>query len=194
MGYSIELYGLDWQKLGRVFGSGDRELYEAVVQKEGPRLSVASDAELKAAWERALGELLLGDLGRELAALGADAKARAPQEASDATALAVAAVIRNQGEPIGDLRHSSVSGQYFRETFLAHDAPRALNTSVDLLLLVSRPLFGLTHSGFPSWGGLRQSEVRAALGGHTLRRWRAGGRKTSARTRAFRCGRLVSSV
>jgi hypothetical protein len=166
MGYSIELYALNWDHLASVFGSGDKALLESILSRQGPKLFFRDSLE-KTNWEQQLTDLLLGAAGRRLA-LDQPANAQVT-EVSDAFALALTAIIRQRGEFIASLQHSSMAGSHFREDFLANSAARALGTSSELLLfLVDRPLFGLHHSGFPSWGGLQKTEIDTLLEKVTL--------------------------
>jgi len=160
MGYSIELYNLDCKDLGRTFASGDAALLQEVRTGQGAVLHFQDDPDFRAEWDARLQDLLIGNSGKVLAAHGCDPKQESAPEVSDAMALAFVAVVRVKGEFIGELRHSSMTGRSFREEFLAKDAPEALGTSVDLFNLMSRPLFGIQHEDYPSWGGLTIEEIR----------------------------------
>jgi len=76
----------------------------------------------------------------------------------------MAGIIRTVGDRVGEMEHVTRSGEFFRDDFLGKEAPAVLRTSVSLGLLVSRPLFGLTHELYPSWGGLTKAEIAAVLG------------------------------
>lgn len=152
MGYAVELYACDWADLQAVLGAGDTGFLDAVRRDQGPGLAHLPMAE----WDAALRDLLLLPAAQR----AGSKSAQAGPETSDAGALAWAAVIRQRGELIGRLQHSSMAGRAFREEFLAKLAPAALSTALDLAaLLTSRTLFGLWHAAYPSWGGLTRAEI-----------------------------------
>src|SRR5947209_2935169 len=118
MGYSLELYNVSWRELRTVLGSSDSALFDAVKSRQGPKLFLEGASPSRNEWAEALSDLLLGPTGRFAATWSPDGDAGSAVEASRALALAFVAVIRETGEFIGSLQHSSASGQTFREGFL----------------------------------------------------------------------------
>ena len=165
MGYMLEFYSLPWAGLGAALGSGDAGLLQRARELQRSQMEdVAADLPAGREWEGALEDLIGGDLGRRLR--GRDALGQGePEEASQAAAVAMAALVRALGERLGGLSHRTRGGDVFREDFLGGQAQTALHPPVDLRLLTQRPLFGLVHSGYPSWGGLAAAEARAIVTG-----------------------------
>lgn len=165
MSYMLEMYSLDWNALGAVFGSGNKQLVKQVDEQFGEQFFRASPAaeHERAVWRGTLDALIAGRRGHALAARGPVATG-APEQVTDSTALAMAGIIRVSGGRVGEMEHSSSSGDFFRDEFLAAEAPAILRTQVNLGLLLSRPLFGIEHELSPSWGGLTKAEVAAVLG------------------------------
>ena len=99
------------------------------------------------------------------------AAANNPPEVSDKAALVFAALVRALGKPVGVIRHdgsvaSDKDGELpmdFRAMFLDGVAGSCLNNHRIGETLVARPLFGLFHLDFLSWGGLSRSEIAELL-------------------------------
>ena len=165
MSYMLEIYGLDWKALSEIFGSGDKRLVAQIDREYGEKFyrgSPTAEYE-RSVWRGSLDALICGRPGKALAASGPTGSASA-EETTDSTALAMAGIIRTVGDRVGEMEHVTRSGEFFRDDFLGKEAPAVLRTSVSLGLLVSRPLFGLTHELYPSWGGLTKAEIGAVLG------------------------------
>lgn len=165
MPYILEFYSLDWSELGKALGSGDRELLGRVdLENGGNFFRGPEEAENRLVWRKVVEALVAGRRGKALAARGPQPGGE-PEEASDLTALALVGLIRTLGVGIGELEHSTASGPFFREDFFERQAPALLGTRADLTRLLSRPLFGLAHETYPSWGGLAKAEIKAVLDG-----------------------------
>lgn len=170
MGYVLEFFSCDWEEIRRVLGSGDQRLLATILEDCKKQLlgnDETTDRE-SPHWASELRALILGARGRELAARGPDEPAgAASEEVSSAMAVAMVAILRAQGTPLGAIRHRSRGGVYFREVFLIEEAAPALRSPVDLRLLLDRPLFGIAHSAFPSWGGLKKAELNRIVAERT---------------------------
>lgn len=169
MGYVLEFFSLDWDEIQRVLGCGDQRLLTAISEDYKKRLlgnEAMSDHE-SPEWAAELRNLILGARGRDLAARGPEPIGAASEEVSSAMAVAMVAILRTRGTPLGAIRHRSRGGVYFREVFLIEEAAPALRSPVDLRLLLERPLFGIVHSAFPSWGGLKKAELNRIVAGRT---------------------------
>ncbi|MFH1896781.1 MAG: hypothetical protein ABH886_00830 [Candidatus Desantisbacteria bacterium] len=169
MGYMLEFYCLDWEELGEKRGCKNKELLDNILEEEGQELDLSPDEQQE--YEEALENILMGDKDKRLEIkkqVAEPADQSKIEEVSDGEAMAIVSLVRHIGERIGEMSHSSAGGEEFRETFLAVEAKKALNTSVDLLLLTDRPLFGFQSSSYPSWGGLKKSELKEVLGDITV--------------------------
>ncbi len=165
MSYMLEMYSLDWKALGEVFGSGNKILVGQIDKQFGEQFFRGSPTAEhdRAVWRGALDALIGGRRGQELVASGPQGPG-VPEQVTDSTALALAGIIRTVGDRVGEMEHSTSSGDFFRDEFLAREAPAILRTTINLGLLVSRPLFGLEHDLYPSWGGLTKMEIPAVVG------------------------------
>ncbi|MFH1896737.1 MAG: hypothetical protein ABH886_00595 [Candidatus Desantisbacteria bacterium] len=164
MGYTVEFYCLDWKELGKKLGCKDKKLLNSILEEETQELDL--DPDVQKEYKEALENILMKDEWLERKKQGADWAET--KEASDGEAMAMVSIVRHIGERIGEMSHSSAGGEDFREVFLKEEAKKALTTSVDLLLLIDRPFFGLQSPGYPSWGGLKKSEIKKVLGDTTL--------------------------
>jgi hypothetical protein len=88
-------------------------------------------------------------------------------EATPTVSQAFVSLLTALGSPLGQITHSSVGGDRYRRRFLGLEAPSALKTDVDLMSLTGRPLFGLFHGDFPSWGALSVEEVQRVVADRT---------------------------
>lgn len=94
-----------------------------------------------------------------------------PPELGDSAALVFAAAVRQLGKPVGVLRHegsveSDDDGELpidFRALFLNGVAGSCFGDHGLGENLAARPLFGLFHLDFLSWGGLTQREIDGLL-------------------------------
>jgi len=112
-------------------------------------------------WRAALKDLAGGPLGHSLAGnspLGDGVLAATPS-----ISLAFASLLSGLGTPLGAIQHSSTGGDQYRRRFLGLEAPKALAAGVDLQCLTGRPIFGLYHADFPSWGALSAEEVQSVV-------------------------------
>lgn len=163
MPYILELYSLDWRTLGKVFGSGNRALFDRIAQENGDNFFRGPEnQEEHLLWKKVLEALICGRRGQTLAAQGPEPKIP-PEEVSDHMALALVGIIRTLGVGIGEMEHSTASGSFFRDDFFGQEAPALLSSPTNLTQLLSRPLFGVTHGTYPSWGGLKKAEIQLLI-------------------------------
>jgi hypothetical protein len=155
MGYSLECFALDHAELQGLLGSGREDVLQKVLAQQEKLFTTSPGL----SWHAALQELLLGERGRALARLLAAGRS---EPASAEEAIALVALVRLRGRPLGELIHNSRAGAKFRQLFAPPFAdPR----------LLSRPLCGLVRQDYPGWGGL----TRAELGGLEPLAWPAPG-------------------
>ena len=163
MGYLLEFHALDWARLAAVIGSGDEAACAAILAAE-PRVFVGSPG---VNWKGALRDLVLGMRGEEIAGRGLDMAGLPGEEASPEEAMAMVAMVRALGEPVGEVIRTTRGGAKFRMMF-EQDFQPAVFPRMDLLRpLLGRPFFGLSQRDFPFWGGLRKADVAALLGGRS---------------------------
>ena len=157
MGYNLELYQLDWQQLRETIGSGDRELVAAIDANFDPRMFKGDDsAQRHILWRKVVEALVAGRRGSEIRQRTADPSFR--EEVTDLAALAMCGIIRSLGVKVGMLEHSGSGGDVFREEFLAA-LPSALGIPITGEDIICRPLSGMLHKLYPSWGGLTRAEI-----------------------------------
>ncbi len=166
MGYTVSFFSMNLSNLAMALRGEQRDrLRRHIIQGAGGKL-FASAAGRGLDCEAALADLLGGTLGSALVSRPAQSPAE-PQDASDAVAIAFLALIQTLGVPAGELIHNSAAGPMFRDHFLDQTLPSVL-APFDWYLLVDRPMFGLTHPGYPTWGGLGQQECQTLWQGHSL--------------------------
>lgn len=166
MGYSLDLFCLDWQRLGNALGSGDLAMIDRV--SRGTGAAFFPDAARRGHdCAKALEGLILGDYGKRLRARGVDAAMAEPETVTAEVAIAFCALIETLGQTAGQVIHNSAAGTAFRDRFL-FQAQVVLQSPVDLDRLIQRPLFGIVHEGYPAWGGLSRAEVAQVLSRHPL--------------------------
>jgi hypothetical protein len=175
--YALEFYSLSWEALKAALVARKPALMTAIEERHWDNLLDDSD----------LGELDDEDDLRHPAAVIADAfdeiaEAMAqkvppghdPPDISDRAALVFAAVVRELGKPVGNLSHDASATRdrdlplRFRENFLDGVAGACFSDHSLGEALAARPLFGLFHLDFLSWGGLTQAELQSLLGKYAL--------------------------
>jgi hypothetical protein len=181
MSFSLEFYSLSWNNLKSALTLRKPELLRDVQARQWDKL--LSDTDL------ARNDDDKGGLGMGPAAIFADgfdeiAEAMTaklpprgdPPDIGDNAALVTAAVIRHLGKPVGTISHrGSVvrdkDGEFpldFRTMFLDGVAGTCFKDHAFGEKLAARPLFGLFHLDFLSWGGLTQREIGDLLGKYAV--------------------------
>ena len=168
MGYTLEIYQLGWYDIGKALGGGGRELFDRVVRENEARFFAGApgDSDEPVIWRKIVEAFVCGRRGEETAGRGPEFPGE-EEALSGPAALAVAAIIATIGEPIGRMEHSSAGGEMFRR-FIEEEAFKALQPPFGLGFLLDRPLFGMTHDGFPSWGGLKYREIKDIVSGRSI--------------------------
>jgi hypothetical protein len=181
MSFSLEFYSLSWNTLKTTLIQRKPELIRAVQERQWDKL--LSDSDL-ARNDDDKGGLSMGPAA--IFADGLDEIAEAmtaklpprgdPPDIGDNAALVTAAVIRHLGKPLGTISHrGSVvrdkDGEFpldFRTMFLDGVAGACFKDHELGEKLAARPLFGLFHLDFLSWGGLTQREIVDLLGKYAV--------------------------
>ncbi len=165
MPYTLEFYSLNWRAFGQALGSGNRALLDRIAQENGDNFFRGPEnQEEQLLWKKILEALICGRRGQALAAQGPEPKIL-PEEVSDRVALAMIGIIRTLGVGVGEMEHSTASGSFFRDDFFGKEAPALFQAPIPLTPLLNRPLFGLIHGIYPSWGGLKKAEIQSLIAG-----------------------------
>ena len=185
MSFALEFYSLSWATLKSALGQRKPELVAALREREWTRLLDDCDLGQEAApglFHAAprqrrfedVGEVIMGGLDEIAEAMSREVGGREPVEVSEGGALVVAAIIRQLGKPLGAIVHegSVVRDQglafTFRTSFLDGVAGSCFGDHRFGEKLAGRPLFGLMHLDFLSWGGLPREEIEALLRRYSL--------------------------
>jgi hypothetical protein len=181
MSFALEFYSLSWDALKTALTQRKPEILSALEERQWPCLLQDTDLGQPThhlLWDEA--NPFSGNAG-PIIAEGLDEIAEAmaqkappdhdPPEVSDEAALVFAAMVRQLGKPVGAIRHiasavsdedgelpidlhalffDGVAGSCFRDHTLGES-------------LCARPLLGLFHLDFLSWGGLTQQEIAVLL-------------------------------
>lgn len=177
MSFILEFYSLSWDTLKSALVQRKPELIRAVEARQWERLlddtDLAQNDDDKGGGTLR-GEALFANAFDEIA----EAMARQlppghePPDVGDDAALLFAAIVRQLGKPVGMIsHHASVvrdkDGEFpldFRALFLDGVAGTCFKDHRLGEKLAARPLFGLFHLDFLSWGGLSQREIGDLLG------------------------------
>jgi hypothetical protein len=181
MSFALEFYGISWDALKAAMAQRKPNLAQAVEEQQWSRL--LNDTDLGQPTHHFLhdqanplalepGPAILDGFD-EIAEImrHKPASDHEPPEVNDNAALVFAALVRQLGKPIGAIRHdgSVVRDQKgelpldFRAMFLDGVAGSCFKDPTLGERLVARPLFGIFHLDFLSWGGLTQSEIAGLL-------------------------------
>jgi hypothetical protein len=184
MTFALEFYSLSWDVLKTALSRPKPELLQAVEQQQWPRL--LEDTDLGEGEHHLLpfphddASPLLQTAARHIhdgfegiaAAMGQTVPAHQDMpEIDDDAALVFAATVRQLGKPLGAIQHAASvrrdqDGELpidFRAMFLNGVAGSCFGNHQLGENLAARPLFGLVHLDFLSWGGLTQREIDALL-------------------------------
>lgn len=184
MTFALEFYSLSWDALKSALTERKPELITKVQAEQWHKL--LNDTDLAHNDDDA-GASVNGEPNEDIVfADGFDEIAEAmawklppghdPPDIGDNGALVVASLIRHLGKPLGTIQHDASvfhdkGGQLpmdFVSLFLGGIAGSCFNDHELGDKLVARPLFGLFHLDFLSWGGLTQSEIAALLPKYAL--------------------------
>jgi hypothetical protein len=185
MSFALEFYSLSWDALKSALTQRKPELIAAAQAQQWDRLvndtdlvhndSDVVDADGDVAQSE---DVVFADGFDEIAEAMAQKvpPGRDPADVGDNAALVVAAMIRHLGKPVGTIQHAASvihdkDGEVpmdFYAMFLDGVAGSAFNDHGLGDKLMARPLFGLFHLDFLSWGGLTQAEIAALMPKYTL--------------------------
>jgi hypothetical protein len=181
MSFSLEFYSLSWNTLKSALIQRKPELIRAVQERQWDRLLTDTDLARNNDDKGGSGmgpEAIFADGFDEIAeAMSAKLPPRGdPPDIGDNAALVIAATIRQLGKPVGAISHrGSVvrdkDGEFpldFRTMFLDGVAGACFKDHELGDKLAARPLFGLFHLDFLSWGGLTQREIGDLVGRYAL--------------------------
>src|SRR5579864_5624723 len=181
MSFSLEFYSLSWDTLKAALIQRKPELIQAVEDRQWDRLMDETDLAQNDDDKGGTGmgqEAMFADGLDEIAeAMAAKPPVQGdPPDVGDNAALVFAAVIRQLGTPVGAISHSGSvvrdkDGEFpldFRTMFLDGVAGSCFGDHEFGEKLAARPLFGLFHLDFLSWGGLTQREINDLLGKYAL--------------------------
>ena len=191
MSYALEFYSLSWDTLKAALTRPDPKLIRAITEQKWTRLLEDTDIGQHPHHSlfAALPERLRHDAGpwdhvdalfeRALAEIGqATAHPRAPgqepPDVSDDAALVLAAFVRQLGKLVGAITHDgSVAHDRdlplrFRAMFLDGVVGSCFGDHQLGEKLAARPLFGLYHLDFLSWGGLSRAELQEIVPRYAL--------------------------
>ena len=189
MSFALEFYSLSWDVLKAALSQRKPELLQAIEERQWSKLLEDSDLgqpthhllpyphdEPSPLADSAATDIVdgLDEIAEVMAQKpppGHD-----PPEISDNAALVFAGMVRQLGKPMGAIRHDgSVArdkdGEFpidFRAMFLDGVAGSCFKDHGLGEDLAARPLFGLFHLDFLSWGGLTQREIGALLANYSL--------------------------
>lgn len=156
MGYSLECHVLDHASLKASLGSGDSKLLRRILEAE---LEIF-DANPGVPWRAAMRELIMGERGRQLRQRPVTDDPRPAEILDSSEAMAMVALIRAQGNRIGELVHNSRAGEKFRAVFAPGFTPTPFRHTEQLAKLLHRPICGTAGPIYPDWGGLALAELR----------------------------------
>ena len=181
MSFTLEFYSLSWNALKSALAERKPELIRAIEERQWDRLLDETDLAQndddkggsslhgEALFANAFDEIAEG-MARQLS------PGHEPPDVGDDAALVFAAIVRQLGKPVGMISHADSvvrdkDGEFpldFRAMFLDGIAGTCFKDHQFGEKLAARPLFGLFHLDFLSWGGLSQSEIGDLLGKYAM--------------------------
>jgi hypothetical protein len=181
MSFALEFYSLSWDVLKAALKERKPELARAIENKQWSRL--LHDTDLGQPTHHMLFDEPNPLVSRPTSTIAdgfdliAEAMARKtspdhdPPDVDDHAALVFAAIVRELGKPVGAIRHTAsvvqdIDGELpidFHAMFLDGVAGASFQDHALGEKLTARPMFGLFHLDFLSWGGLTQPELATLL-------------------------------
>jgi hypothetical protein len=183
--FALEFYSLSWAALRAALSQRKPELIAALRDRQWTQLLEDCDLGQKTPhgflhcarlalfhqrggeqgpWEN-VDALIAGGLDEIAEAMSRDIPGHEPMELSEGAALVIAALIRQLGKPVGAIRHDGSIARDrglfmdFRTMFLDGVAGSCFGDHRLGENLAARPLFGLMHLDFLSWGGVARQEI-----------------------------------
>jgi hypothetical protein len=189
--YALEFYSLSWDALKAALTEPDPKLIRTITEQKWTRLLEDTDIgqhphhtllgvlpeRLRhdaGPWDHVDGlfQRALAEIGRAIA--HPPAPGQEPPDVSDDAALVLAAFVRQLGQRVGAIGHDgSVAHDRdlplrFRAMFLDGVVGSCFGDHQLGEKLAARPLFGLYHLDFLSWGGLSSAELREIVPRYAL--------------------------
>ncbi len=163
MSYGLDFLSVELDLLRDFFASGDEAVRTAVIEK-GKEIYEGEDneemQEARFVWEEIVNSLSGGNLGKYLAEQKPFGNSGNENDrVSRMKALAIASIIRQYGQDIAGVFHSSSSGEIFRNETFTYLRQSGFLGMIDPFILLERPLFNQTPHSFPGWGGLTRTEL-----------------------------------
>lgn len=181
MSFDLEFYSLSWDALKSALTERKPELIRTIEERQWDRLLDDTDLaenDDDMGGGSLHGEALFANAFDEIAQAMAQKlpPGHEPPDIGDDAALVFAAIVRQLGKPVGMISHSGSvvrdkDGEFpldFRAMFLDGIAGNCFGDHQFGEKLAARPLFGLFHLDFLSWGGLSQSEIGDLLGKYAV--------------------------
>jgi hypothetical protein len=184
MSFALEFYSLSWDALKAALSQRNPELLQAIEDRQWPKLLEDSDLgqpdhhllpfphDEDSPLLQAAGEHIRDGFDEIAAAMAQTLPPHhEPPEISENAALVFAAAVRQLGKPVGAIAHEGSvlrdkDGELpvdFRAMFLNGVAGSCFRDHELGENLAARPLFGVFHLDFLSWGGLAQREIDTLL-------------------------------
>jgi hypothetical protein len=192
--FALEFYSLSWAALRSALSQRKPELIAALRDRQWTRLLEDCDlgqktphgflhaarlalfhrqGEEQGPWEN-VDALIAGGLDEIAEAMSRGTTGRELVEVSEGAALVVAAMVRQLGKRLGAIRHDGTARRDrglpvdFRTMFLDGIAGSCFDDHRLGENLAARPLFGLMHLDFLSWGSLSRGEIDTLLRKYSL--------------------------
>jgi hypothetical protein len=181
MTFALEFYSLSWDALKAALSQRKPELLSAIEDQQWSRLLQDTDlgqpthhlfSDEPSSFADNAGPAIADGLDEIAEAMARKvAPDHDPPDVSDNAALVFAAIIRQLGKPLGAIRHTGSVVQDedgelpidFHAMFLDGVVGESFKDHSVGEKLSARPLFGLFHLDFLSWGGLTQKEIGELL-------------------------------
>jgi len=189
MRFALECYALSWDALKAALSQRQPELLQAVEHQQWSKLLDDTDLgrpdhhllpyphEEVGVHARSIPSAIVHGFDEIAETVARKPSANQdPPEISDNAALVFAGVVRQMGKPLGALRHEASAAKDqdgeslvdFRAMFLNGVAGSCFKDHGLGENLAARPLFGLFHLDFLSWGGLTKGEIDGLLANYAL--------------------------
>lgn len=164
MSYGLEFLTIELDSLRNFFASGDDAVCQTVIEKGAEIYEGGEDdeemQEARFVWEEIVNSLSGGNLGKYLAEQKSFGNSGSEGDrVSQMKSLAIASIVRQYGQAIAGVFHSSSSGELFRNETFTYLRQSGFLGIIDPFLLLERPLFNQIPHSFPGWGGLTRAEL-----------------------------------
>jgi hypothetical protein len=189
MSFALECHALSWDALKAALTQRKPELLQAIEQQQWPKLLDDTDIgrpdhhllpyphDEAGVHARSIPSDIRHGIDEIVEAMARKASPNQdPPEVSDNAALVFAGIVRQLGKPVGALRDDAAAVKDrdgalpvdFRAMFLDGVAGSCFKDHGLGENLAARPLFGLFHLDYLSWGGLTKQEIDGLLANYAL--------------------------